>query len=104
MKKYVICVLLFLFVMGNVAVARAGDMSGKELFEKHCAMCHPGGDNVMNKSKTLHDEDLKKNGIETADDIVNLMRNPGPGMLKFDHEKISDDAAKKIAEYVLEAF
>jgi cytochrome c6 len=104
MKKYVIYVLSFLFVTGNIVVASAGDMSGKELYEKHCAMCHPGGGNVMNKAKTLHDEDLKKNGIETADDIVNLMRNPGPGMLKFDREKISDDEARKIAEYVLEAF
>jgi cytochrome c6 len=32
------------------------------------------------------------------------MRNPGPGMTKFDKKEISDKEAKAIAEYVLKTF
>jgi len=32
------------------------------------------------------------------------MRNPGPGMTKFDEKTIPEETAKAIAEYILETF
>jgi cytochrome c6 len=32
------------------------------------------------------------------------MRNPGPGMNRFDAKTISDKDAKEIAEYILKTF
>lgn len=77
---------------------------GEELFETHCAKCHPDGDNIINPEKTLRKKDLNANGIKTAADIVKLMRSPGPGMVPFDEKTISDKEAREIAEYVLKAF
>jgi len=77
---------------------------GEELFKFNCTVCHPNGENVINKEKTLHKADLDKNGVKTPDDIVKLMRNPGPGMRQFDEKTISDHDAHEIAEYVLKAF
>jgi cytochrome c6 len=77
---------------------------GEELFKMNCAVCHPNGENVINKEKTLHKEDLDEFGVKTPDDIVKLMRNPGPGMRKFDENVISDKDAREIANYVLKAF
>jgi cytochrome c6 len=41
--------------------------SGKRLFEKNCAVCHPGGGNLMNPEKTLRIKHLAANGLNTAD-------------------------------------
>lgn len=78
--------------------------AGQALFEKHCALCHPDGGNIINPKKTLHKMDRDANNIKTAEDIVKTMRNPGPGMTKFTEEKISNDDATKIAEYILHVF
>jgi len=80
------------------------ESKGEELFKFNCTVCHPNGENVINKEKTLRKADLDKNGIKTPDDIVKLMRDPGPGMRKFDENTISDKDAHEIAEYVLKAF
>ena len=53
---------------------------------------------------TLHKKDMDAHGVKTADDIVGKMRNPGPGMTRFDAKMISDKDAKAIAQYVLTAF
>ena len=78
--------------------------TGEELFKQHCSMCHPEGGNIINAKKTLHGKDLMANNIRNAEDIVKVMRNPGPGMNKFDAKTLPDKEAKEIAEYVLKAF
>lgn len=78
--------------------------SGEALFKEHCAVCHPDGGNIINAKFALHEKDLKAQGITKPEDIVNKMRNPGPGMTKFDQKTISDKDASKIAEYVLKTF
>ena len=74
---------------------------GAALFKQHCFTCHPDGGNVINPQKTLHKKDREANGVKTAADIVGKMRNPGPGMTKFDEQTIPDADAREIAEYVL---
>jgi mono/diheme cytochrome c family protein len=78
--------------------------TGEELFNRNCAVCHPGGGNILNKEKNLHKEDRDEFGIKTPEDIVKLMRDPGPGMRKFDEYTISDEDAEKIANYILKTF
>jgi len=95
-------VLALAFIL-NTGVA-ASEKQGEELFETHCALCHGGGGNVINPQKTLHADSLKKHGITTVDDIVKIMRNPKPGMIKFDEKKISNHDAEEIAEYILKTF
>jgi len=90
----------------------AGD-TGESLFKANCASCHPDGDNILNRKKTLRKADREANKIFTAEDIIRKMRNPGPspthpqewaGMKMFDKDKISDEDALKIANYILETF
>ncbi len=56
------------------------------------------------RNSTLHEKDLKAHGITNASQIVGKMRNPGPGMTKFDKKTISDKDANKIAKYLLKTF
>lgn len=79
-------------------------ISGKNEFNKHCAVCHPDGGNTINVNKPLHKKELRANGVKSAKDIIAKMRNPGPGMTKFDERIISNKEAKAIAEYILKTF
>ncbi|MBI4681615.1 MAG: c-type cytochrome [Nitrospirae bacterium] len=78
--------------------------TGEELFKRNCAVCHPGGGNTINPDKTLNMDHLKTHGIKKAEDIIRIMRNPGPGMRTFDEYAVPDKDAKKIAEYILKTF
>jgi cytochrome c6 len=97
-----------LFALGALAlIAQAdmeGELNGKAEFAKHCAVCHVDGGNVVNPAKTLRAADREKNGVKSWQDIVAKMRNPGPGMTKFDEKEISAPEAKAIAEYILATF
>ncbi len=77
---------------------------GQALFQQYCAVCHPGGGNIINPRKTLDQAILAANGITTAGDIVVLMRQPGPGMTRFDENLISDHDAARIAGFILQAY
>lgn len=78
--------------------------TGKELFQNNCATCHPDGGNIVKPEFTLHSKSLKAHNITKPMDIVKLMRNPNPGMTKFDETMIPDKEATEIAEYVFKNF
>lgn len=79
----------------------AAERTGEALFKKHCTVCHPNGGNIINPRKTLRKKDIAANNIRTEDDIVRIIRNPGPGMSRFDEKMVSDRDAREIAEYIL---
>ena len=100
-----------LVVAVGLAIPAAGlhaaekvESKGAKLFQKHCAVCHPNGGNIIKPALTLHKKDIEAHGVKTAGDIVGKMRNPGPGMTRFDTKTISDKDAKEIAQYILTAF
>ena len=86
------------------AAEKTEGKTGEALFKERCAVCHPGGDNIINPSFTLHGKALAAHGITNPEGIINKMRNPGPGMTKFDEKTIPDSDAKKIADYILKEF
>ena len=108
MKKFlavtVAAVFLILSATAGFSKEAAKEKSGEELFKQHCAVCHPDGGNIINPKDTLHKKDLKEHKITKPADIIMKMRNPGPGMTKFDKATIPDKDAKKIAEYILKTF
>jgi cytochrome c6 len=114
MKTARLSLVLFLVLGFAVALfAEEARQTGEALFRQDCSPCHPDGGNILNKNKTLNRKDREKNNIRTADDIVRKMRNPGAfdfhpdkwsGMKIFEENKLSDDDAKKIADYILKTF
>jgi cytochrome c6 len=84
--------------------AEKKESNGAKLFQQHCAACHPNGGNIINPAMTLHKKDRDAHGVKTAEAIVGKMRNPGPGMTRFDAKTVSDKDAKEIAQYILQAF
>jgi len=115
-KKMILLLLtgsLSLYLVSLSVTGFSAVVTGESLFKDNCSPCHPNGDNILNRKKTLHKADREANKIFTAEDIVKKMRNPGPvpthpqdwaGMKMFDKDKISDDDALKIANYILKTF
>jgi cytochrome c6 len=103
----VACIFLLITIVSSEESPKKSAEESKaaeELFKHNCAVCHPDGENVINKDKTLHKKDLDEHGIKKPADIVKLMRNPGPGMKRFDEKTISDKDAIEIAKYILKTF
>jgi|WetSurMetagenome_2_1015567.scaffolds.fasta_scaffold88095_3 cytochrome c6 len=95
---------LCLFAATVSADVTSTEVPGEAAFDQYCMVCHPGGGNIFNPAKTLHKKDLEANNIKSPEDIVKLIRNPGPQMTSFDKNAIPDNLAKQIAEYVLSTF
>ncbi|HYQ60476.1 MAG TPA: c-type cytochrome [Desulfatiglandales bacterium] len=108
MKKIIGATACTLTVFSLLAVGFAAgsgkESKGEQLFRKHCAQCHPDGGNIIKLDKTLRGEALEKNRLKTEEDIIKLMRNPGPGMVKFGESVISEKDARAIAVYILKTF
>jgi cytochrome c6 len=90
-------------VVGGIGLADARK-NGETEFKTQCAACHFEGGNVINPDKTLSKADREKNGIRTARDIINLIRNPGKGMTVFDESTLPETEAQEIAEYILTTY
>lgn len=101
---FIVAVMACFFGLNNPESAAGKIKSGEDEFKEHCAICHPNGGNVVNPKKTLHKSDREANNVKTVADIIRTMRNPGPGMTKFDEKTVSDAEARKIAEYILKTF
>lgn len=100
---FVAAVVCVLAIISSAQVGSAED-KGEALFKQNCAVCHPDGGNIINPQKTLHKKDFEKNNIKSPDDVVKTMRNPGPGMTKFDANTIPDAQAKEIAQYIFKTY
>ncbi|HWR59391.1 MAG TPA: c-type cytochrome [Thermodesulfovibrionales bacterium] len=100
-----ICALaVFLMTAVGFAKEEAKVDLGGNLFKKHCVACHPEGGNIIKPEKSLRKKDREANKVMVADDIIKLMRNPGPGMVKFGEKVIPEKEAKAIADYILKTF
>ena len=95
---------LLLAVTGGCSVETPRTADGQLLFMQYCSGCHPDGGNAINPAKSLRKIDRQANGIVTRREIVARMRSPGPGMPRFDRERIPDNAADAIADYVLKTY
>jgi cytochrome c6 len=106
MKKvsFIIAILAMAILATTAFATGKGKINAAKEFEEHCAACHADGGNNVNPAKTLKKADLEKNGIKSWKDIVTTMRNPGPGMNKFEKKDVSDKEARAIAEYILKTF
>jgi cytochrome c6 len=93
-----------LLLASAAQAAMKGKLDAKAEFKEHCASCHADGGNIVNPAKTLKKASLQKSGIKTIQDIVAVMRKPGPGMTAFSKKEIPDKEAQAIAKYVLTTF
>ncbi len=104
MKKGLTVTVCMLALVTFVSLCSADEKNGETIFKAKCAMCHADGGNAMKPDKSLKKKDLVKNGLKSKADIVKYLRNPGPGMSKFDAKSLPDKDAGDVVEYMQKSF
>jgi mono/diheme cytochrome c family protein len=90
MKKLTLLLLVITLspLVSNKATGGATiKQDGEYLFKKHCLACHP---------------DVDK--LKSTKNIIGKMRNPVSSMPEFDENKISNENARKIDDYIHQEF
>lgn len=104
MKKLLFAVLLVLtfitFSFPSPAFAAGDAANGAQVFQANCNACHIGGNNVVNRQKTLKKSDLEKYNMYSADAIIKQVTYGKGAMPRFGG-RLSEQEIKDVAAYVL---
>ncbi|MDY6940855.1 MAG: c-type cytochrome [Cyanobacteriota bacterium] len=104
MKKLISVILLTVAVMSltfSSPALAANAAAGKGIFAANCAACHMGGNNVVNRMKTLKKDALEKYGMNSMDKIVYQVTNGKAAMPAF-RGRLKPDQIENVAAYVLD--
>lgn len=103
MRKYgLIGSLVICLWLSSATIAWANTTpSANELFDLHCAGCHPNGANIIRRGKNLKQKALKRHGYDSADQIATLITH-GKGLMSAYGEQLSPQEITSLANYVLE--
>jgi len=102
MKKILSVMLLVMFTFAFTSPATAADSAnGAKVFTANCAACHMGGRNVVAAAKTLKQDALEKNNMNSLEAIITQVHNGKNAMPAF-KGKLNDQQIEDVATYVLE--
>ena len=103
MKKISALMLFFLTFMlfYTVQVVSAFDLaSGEQIFSANCSACHAGGNNAIMPEKTLKQDALEENGMNSIAAITTQVKNGKNAMPAFGG-RLTDEDIDNVAHYVL---
>jgi cytochrome c6 len=101
LKKFVLLSLVVVWLaVGSSRWASSSPLDASQLFEVHCAGCHPQGGNILRRGKTLKLKALKSNHFETAETIAQLITQ-GKGNMTAFGDRLSASEIQGLSEYVL---
>lgn len=89
---------MLLLWLGAAAPAQA---DSAQLFETHCAGCHPNGANIIRRGKNLKQRALTRYGYDSIDAIADIITH-GKGLMSAYDERLSSEEIQQLAAYVLE--
>ncbi len=95
-----IILLLFAVNYGNIALAE-NSINGEKIFNIHCVGCHPQGNNIIRRGKTLKEKALKKYKMDSIEAISYLVTNGKNNMSAF-QDRLTKEEIETVAKYVLE--
>ena len=91
----------FFIPFNLIAQAESTSVSGKQIFEVHCAGCHINGGNIIRRGKNLRMKALHKYGYDSVDAIVNITTNGKNNMSAFG-DRLSKSEIQNVAQYVFQ--
>lgn len=98
-KIFVLLQIIFVFNLQTVTAADVDFNAGEEVFTNNCAVCHQGGQNVLQADKTLDKEVLQANSMYSVEAITKQVKNGKNQMPSF--PSLSDEEINNVANYVL---
>ncbi len=75
-------------------------ITGEKLFIENCSGCHINGGNIIRRNKTLKLKDLKRNGIDSTEEIARIARD-GIGIMSGYKEVLGEQGDKLVANWIL---
>ena len=73
--------------------------SGASLFQNNCASCHPNGENIIRRGRTLKIKALTKRGIDSSEAIAQVARE-GIGQMSGYAETLGEGGDVIVGEWV----
>tara|TARA_B100000700_G_C14267059_1_gene499723 strand:- start:95 stop:478 length:384 start_codon:yes stop_codon:yes gene_type:complete len=74
---------------------------GEKLFIQHCSGCHINGGNIIRRNKTLKLSALKRNGIDSPEEIAKIARL-GIGSMNGYKKVLGDKGDQIVADWIWE--
>jgi cytochrome c6 len=72
-----------------------------QLFELHCAGCHPGGGNIIRRGKSLQQRALTRYKVDSTTEIAALITQ-GKGVMSAFGDRLDPAEIEALSQYVLE--
>ena len=94
----VFIVLIIGLIICPIAIA---EESGQDLFISHCAGCHVNGGNIIRRGKTLRLSALKRNGLDSQEEIAKIARE-GIGIMSGYKDVLGEGGDKQVAIWIFE--
>ena len=94
----VFIVLIIGLIICPIAIA---EESGQDLFISHCAGCHVNGGNIIRRGKTLRISALKRNGVDSQEEIAKIARE-GIGIMSGYKNVLGEGGDQQVAIWILE--
>ncbi len=94
----VFIVLIIGLMICPIAIA---EESGQDLFISHCAGCHVNGGNIIRRGKTLRLSALKRNGVDSQEEIAKIARE-GIGIMSGYKNVLGEGGDKQVAIWIFE--
>jgi len=73
--------------------------SGASLFQNNCASCHPNGENIIRRGRTLKIKALTKRGLDSSEAIAQVARE-GIGQMSGYANALGEGGDVIVAEWV----
>jgi cytochrome c6 len=100
LRRSFIPLILGLLVLFTPTPAFA-ESTAAQLFDTHCAGCHPGGGNIIRRSQTLKLKTLQRNHRNTTAAIAEIITNGKNNMSAFS-DRLTPREIDTLATYVLD--
>lgn len=101
--KHLLIMLITLSVLTITfnSPAAADTINGAKIFSVECAGCHVNGGNVIRRGKNLKLKALKRNHVDSLEEIASLVSN-GKNIMSAYKDKLSEQQIQDVSAYVLE--
>jgi len=98
---FVFPVFIILIISLTICPIAIAEESGQDLFISHCAGCHVNGGNIIRRGKTLRLSALKRNGVDSQEEIAKIARE-GIGIMSGYKNVLGEGGDKQVAIWIFE--
>lgn len=86
---------------GNGVLESTAIAPGEQIFDIHCAGCHPNGGNIIRRGKTLKMRALRRNNMDSVEAIAHIT-TVGKRPMSAYQGTLTENEIQAVSEFVLD--